>query len=300
MDSPPAPNPCFVWIRDAASRLGAIGAGAPRLEAEYLMATALGIPRIELWLREDPPTEEEIARFDTLLLRRLAREPLQYVLGTVEFADLTLEIGPGVFIPRNETEILVERVETSLGARGESCLSAVRIIDVGAGSGAILLALLSRIPTARGIGIDSSPAALEWAERNAKRLELTDRVEFLENDLLDGLPSGSADAVVSNPPYIALEEADSLAPEVREHEPPEALFGGKDGLDAIERIVPQAADVLVPGGLLALEISITQEDRVRRLLPAPTWTKVCVCPDLSGRPRVVLARLGVSGPASDG
>ena len=289
MESIAGPNPLFVWVHTAVPKLASIGAGNPRLEAEYLMASALGGSRIELWLRDAPPATEEIGRFEALLSRRLAGEPLQYVLGTAEFVGLTFEVGPGVFIPRSETEVLVEQVEAVLGTMLDRSDGPLRIVDVGTGCGAILLALLHRILGATGVGIDSSPDALGWASRNAETLGLAERCRLIQGDLLDCLEPGDGDAVISNPPYIALREADSLAPEIRNHEPPEALFGGHDGLDAIRRLIPQAAAHLGDGGLLAIEIGITQADAVRDLLSGGEWRDVLVRDDLAGRPRVVLA-----------
>jgi len=296
----PGGNPLFVWIHDAARRLEAIGAGNPRLEAEYLMAAALGIPRIRLWLIDRSPTPDELTGFDVLLARRLAREPLQYVLGTAEFAGLELAVGPGVLIPRSETEVLVELVERELAAGCGSLDPAPAIVDVGTGSGAILLALLRRLRGARGVGIDSQPAALAWARRNAERLARTDlerfsdlsrRVRFLEGDLLQPVEGETRfDAIVSNPPYVRLGERRDLAPEVRDHEPPVALFAGEDGLDVFRRLIPQAAEHLRPGGLLALEIGIAQSRAVLDLLGEGSWRGAEVRPDLTGRPRVVLAR----------
>lgn len=284
MESSPAPNPLFVWIRGAVPKLESIGAGNPRLEAEYMMSAALGIDRIKLWLYDTPPEPEQLARFEELLTRRLAREPLQYVLGTAEFAGLTLDVGPGVFIPRSETEVLVEHV---VGALRDH--DAPRIVDVGTGSGAILLALLDRIPAATGTGIDILPAALECAHRNAEKLGLSGRAMFLHGDLLKGIEPGSVDAVICNPPYIALSEADDLAPEIRDNEPVEALFAGTDGLDSIRELIPQAAELLPAGGLLALEIGITQGPAVRDLLGDGKWDRIELHDDLAGRPRVVLA-----------
>ena len=296
---PSSANPLFARIRDAAQRIESIGAGNPRLEAEYLMAAALGVPRIRLWLIDRPPAACELEAFEQLVARRLTREPLQYVLGTVEFAGLDLAVGPGVLIPRSETEVLVERVEAALRARGGERGAAPMIVDVGTGSGAILLALLRRFARARGIGIDARPEALAWARRNAERLakseaaglpDLPGRIEFLLGDLLDALrPERVIDVVVTNPPYVRLDERDALAPEIRDHEPPEALFAGEDGLDLIRRIIPQASARLRAGGLLAIEIGITQADAVRGLLAGGEWGAVEVCPDLAGRPRVVLA-----------
>lgn len=293
-------NPLFLWIRDAARRIEEIGAGNPRLEAEHLMASALGIPRIRLWLIDHDPGPEELTRFEALLARRLRREPLQYVLGTAEFAGLELLVGPGVLIPRSETEVLVERVEVALRVSGGGCETAPLIVDVGTGTGAILLALLARIEKARGIGIDCEEKALEWARRNAARLAETDpeelpdlknRVSFLRGDLLAPVaPRMEIDAIVSNPPYVRVDERDRLAPEIRDHEPPEALFAGEDGLDVVRRLIPQAAARLRPGGVLAFEIGITQVDAVSGLLGGGGWTDLEIRPDLTGRPRVVLAR----------
>jgi release factor glutamine methyltransferase len=263
--------------------LEAIGAGNPRLEAEYLMAHALGVPRIRLWLIETTPPAAAIARFEALLERRRAREPLQYVLGSAEFAGLDLEVGPGVFIPRSETEVLVEVVAKRLETDA-------RIVDVGTGSGAILLSLLSRLQEARGLGIDRSEDALAYARRNAARCGLTARAEWLCGDLLAPLPRDAGfDAVVSNPPYIRLDEASALAPEIGDHEPHAALFAGEDGLDVVRRLIPEAATRLRSGGLLAMEIGITQGATVSDLLDPGVWRDAEVLPDLTGRPRVVAA-----------
>jgi release factor glutamine methyltransferase len=289
------PNPLFVWVRTAIPKLASIKAGNPRLEAEYLMAAALGKPRISLWLLDTPPAPQEIGRFESLLARRLAGEPLQYVLGTAEFAGLTLEVGPGVFIPRSETEVLVGHVETALRVRSGPGGGPLRIVDVGTGCGAILLALLHRIPGTAGVGLDRSVDALRWASRNAERLSLAGRCEFVQGDLLDCIGPDNCEAIVSNPPYIALREVDSLATEIRDHEPGAALFAGQDGLDVIRRLIPQAAARLVAGGLLALEIGITQAGAVRDLLADRDWREIEIRDDLAGRPRVVMARRGGSG-----
>jgi release factor glutamine methyltransferase len=296
---PSGANPLFARIRDAARRIESIGAGNPRLEAEYLMAAALGVTRIRLWLIDRSPSAHELEVFEQLVARRLAHEPLQYVLGNVEFAGLDLVVGPGVLIPRSETEVLVERVESAFRVRHGDGLDAPMIVDVGTGSGAILLALLLRFPRATGIGIDIRPEALAWARRNAERLAegesarmpgLAGRVEFLLGDLLEPLaPERVIDAVVSNPPYVRLDERDALAPEIRDHEPPEALFAGADGLDLIRRLIPQASARLRSGGLLAIEIGITQADALRDLLSGEEWVAVEICPDLTGRPRVARA-----------
>jgi release factor glutamine methyltransferase len=277
----------FLLIRDGARRLEGIGAGNPRLEAEYLMAAATGVPRIRLWLVDSEPDPDAIARFQTLLARRLEREPLQYVLGTADFAGLTLEVGPGVFIPRSETEMLVERVADRL--RGGA--GAKHLIDVGTGCGAILLGLLARFPEARGVGIDRASSAIAYSRRNAERTGLADRAALVRGDLLSAVrPARVWDGIVSNPPYVLAGEGADLSPEIRFHEPPEALFGGEDGLDVIRSLIPEAAGRLRPGGWLAIEIGITQGSAVLDLVRPDAWDETTVEPDLTGRPRIFLAR----------
>jgi release factor glutamine methyltransferase len=305
-------------LRDAAVRLAAIGAGNPRLEAEYLLAHALGIER-PILLGRDPRTAvgpQAESGFADLLARRLGREPLQYVLGTVPFAGLDLVIGPGALIPRGETEVLVEQVAAALRTgdlvdspvssisgrekgRGASpdCPGSARegnraplLVDVGTGSGAIVLALLHQLPGWRGIGIDSSPAALPWARRN--RAKLGDRAcHLLRGDLLTSVRTGAVDAVVSNPPYVRSAEVPDLAPEIREHEPSEALDGGTDGLDPFRRLVPEAERVLRSGGLFAVELAPDQPDPAAEFLAAGGGFRAArIFLDLAGRKRGLLAR----------
>jgi release factor glutamine methyltransferase len=275
---------------DAARRLRGIGAGNPRLEAEYLLAHALRADRLELLRRrpDEPIDAPAASAFERLLERRLLREPLQYVLGTAIFCDLELEVGAGVLIPRSETEILVEEVVHALTPASATPLC---LVDVGTGSGAILLALLQRMSAARGIGIDLSAAALTWARRNARRAALELRVEWREGDLLDGVPPGSASAVTANLPYIRSAELPDLAPEIREFEPVLALDGGADGLDLVRRLLPQAVSVLAVGGVLALELAPDQPAQVAGWLAAdPRYAEVRTFRDLAGRERGVLAR----------
>jgi release factor glutamine methyltransferase len=297
-------------LRDAAARLAAIDAGNPRLEAEYLLAHALGIER-SILLRRDPSQAvgpEGETGFAALLARRLAREPLQYVLGTVPFAGLDLVIGPGALIPRGETEVLVEQAAAALrsggspgsgGPHGAALASLASsgdgtrvplVIDVGTGSGAIVLSLLQRLPGWRGLGIDSSPAALAWARRNRERVG-EQRCDLLRGDLLASVRAGAADVVVSNPPYIRSAEIPGLAPEILEHEPREALDGGEDGLDPFRRLVGETARVLRPGGLLALELAPDEPDQAAELLAASgAFHPARIFLDLAGRKRGVLAR----------
>jgi release factor glutamine methyltransferase len=290
-------------LRDAAAHLSDIDAGNPRLEAEYLLALALGIERPVLLARDPGVPVEPYAqtRFGVLLARRLAREPLQYVLGTVPFAGLDLVIGPGALIPRGETEVLVEQVASALrfasSAGSPASPSASReqsraplLIDVGTGSGAIVLALLHLLPGWRGIGVDRSRAALSWAQRN-RAIVGERRCDLFRGDLLTSIRPTVADAVVSNPPYVRSAEIPGLAPEILEHEPHEALDGGVDGLEPFRRLVVEATRVLRPGGLLAVELAPDEPEQAAELLAAsgafhPAWTFL----DLAGRKRGLLAR----------
>jgi len=304
-------RPLSTFLRQAADRLRGIGAGNPRLEAEYLAAHALGVERIDLFRRhdEEPLPSEAAERLEQLLRRRLAREPLQYVLGNVPFCDLLLEVGPGTLIPRSETEILVERVveaaremtavaTTMAEGRASAMVAASAsrsrpplLIDIGTGSGAILLACLHRLPGWRGFGTDPSAAAMAWARRNRDALKFDDRAALLRGDLCQALRPGSADFVVSNPPYIRREELADLAPEIREHEPREALDGGEDGLEVVRRLIPGAAAALRPGGWLALELAPDQPETVRALLAdRGDFDSLRIFQDLAARPRGVLAR----------
>jgi release factor glutamine methyltransferase len=227
----------------------------------------------------------ELSVYDEFLERRGRGEPLQYITGHQEFWGLDLLVTPAVLIPRPETE---HAVEAALEVLRE--LPSPRIVDVGTGSGCIALALASELPSANIVAVDISSAALDVARQNADRLRLSDRVQFAESDLLGRYLSsgGTFDMVVSNPPYVGESEADKLQVEVREHEPHCALFGGTQGLDIYQRLVPEGRQVLKPGGWLVMEIGYTQEAPVRALLSG--WNDVRSVPDLQGIPRVLVAR----------
>jgi len=285
-------------LRHASGLLGGIGAGNPRLEAEYLLSHAFGLERIEL-LRRGPREiipEGVRARFDELLSRRLAREPLQYILGTVPFGELELLVGPGVLIPRSETEVLVERVARAaaampVGREAEEAPALRRLVDVGTGSGAILLALLDRLPGWTGTGIERSAGALAWARRNQRRTRSGGRATLVRGSLLDPVRSGTATIVVSNLPYIRTVDIPDLAVEIREHEPREALDGGEDGLRLVRPFLEDAIRVLRPGGLLALELAPDQPEVVRKWARASgAFADVVIYQDLADRPRGILAR----------
>ena len=275
-------------IREGTERLQARARGDARLDAETLMMHVLG--RNKAYLYAHPEVElacGELNRYQEALQRRAAGEPLQYITGHQEFWGLDLLVTPAVLVPRRETE---HAVEAALELLRE--IKSPRVIDVGTGSGCIALALASELPGASLNAVDISNDALEVARKNAKRLNLLNRVAFSQSDLLGSYLNGALafDMVVSNPPYVGDSEADKLQVEVREHEPHQALFGGGvEGLDIYRRLIPQAARVLKPGGWLVMEIGYTQEQAIRDLLK--DWKDVRCVPDLRGIPRVVIAKV---------
>jgi release factor glutamine methyltransferase len=270
-------------------------AAIARRDAEVLLAHTLECDRA--WLLAHPEAQLAAAHVEalrSLVARRAAHEPLQYLTGVQEFYGLTLHVTPDTLIPRPETELLVEAVlGWAAKERQRSGSQRLRILDIGTGTGAIALALAANLPRAEITGSDISAAALDVARGNAERLGLS--AQFIEADLLRGVAAGERtghglyDAIVSNPPYIPNTDAPALQPEVRDHEPPVALFGGRDGLDVYRRLVPQALDALRPGGLLALEIGFGQRDALAALLAEAGWAEVRFLDDLQSIPRVVTA-----------
>ena len=259
----------------------------PRRDAELLLAHTAGRSRSWLLAYPDAPLDPTIvAAFHTLVRRRDTGEPLQHLTGVQEFFGLPLAVTRDVLIPRPETEHLVEAV---LDWARTQPTQRLRIADVGTGSGAIALALATHLAEAEIFALDLSPAALEIARANAQRLELTDRVRFLESDLLAALAARyqPLDAVVSNPPYVADADAATLQPEVRDHEPELALFAGPDGLAIYRRLIPEAHAALRPGGLLAMEFGFGQRDSLAVLLAG--WKDLRFLNDYAGIPRVALA-----------
>ncbi len=271
-----------------------------RLDGEHLLAHALGLERLGLYLQYDRPlTPEELDSFRPLLKRRARREPLQYILGSQPFRELDLAVDRRVLVPRPETETLVEEV---LGwarqrvARDESQRD-LEALDVGTGTGAIALSLALEGPFHRVVATDISGGALEVATANAAAAGLADKVEFRGGRDFDPLGDGERfDVVVSNPPYVAETERPDLAPEVSEWEPEGALFAGPDGLDVIRRLVADAPRWIRDGGLLALEIGAGQARAVQGLLEGMGgWVDIEVKADLAGRDRIVMATRGEPG-----
>jgi release factor glutamine methyltransferase len=273
-------------IRWTADYLGARHVHNARLNAELLLAGVLGLKRLDLYLQFDRPLRpEELAEYKERLRRRARREPLQYIDGTAAFRDLVLRVDPRVLIPRPETEVLVQAVLD--WARGRDNLSAV---DVGTGSGAIALALATEGPFSRVVATDAQAEALAAARENHAHAAPDAPVEFRHGDLLAPVRGETFDVVVSNPPYVGDEEEAGLDPEVRDWEPRTALFAGTGGMDVIHRLVPQAAEVLKPGGLLAMEIGAAQGAAVVRVIETTNaFGAPRVRPDLAGRDRFVLA-----------
>ena len=291
---------------EAVDRLRALGSDAPERDARDLLRRALGLgPRTFLLLDFSAVLDPAASiRLDELLARRETHEPLQYLLGTVPFCDLEFDVGPGVLIPRPETEVLVERLTYWVGrsrmGNDAAAGSSSWLVDVGTGTGAILLTLLARLPGWKGLGIDRSPEALVFARGNLERAvrhgfpDLGERAHFLLGDLLDPLadpvPDGTLGLIVSNPPYIPTGELAALAPEVRDHEPRVALDGGEDGLVLVRRIADRAAQLLPPGGLLAFELAPDQPETVADLLDRLGFRILESYRDLAGRTRGVIAR----------
>jgi release factor glutamine methyltransferase len=254
----------------------------PRRDAELLLGHVLRRDQTAILTHpERILSTAESDQFDRLVERRLASEPMQYLSGEQEFFGLRFEVSPAVLIPRPETEHLVEAVLERFERE-----EAVRIVDVGTGSGAIAVALAHALPHARVTAVDLFPAALEVALRNAERHGVVDRLTLLPSDLLASVDTADFDAVVANPPYIASGEV--LEPQVANYEPHSALYAGPTGLEIYERLIPQAARVLKPGGWLMLEIGYGQSAAVRNLMAG--WAGVTLVNDLQGIPRVVLGQ----------
>ena len=272
-------------LGEATRRLHDAGIEGPRRDAALLLAGATGQQRT--WLTAHPEAQlrpEELAAFDGMVRRRSAREPVSRILGRREFWSLEIAITAETLDPRPETETLVETVASRLAGRPRP----LRILDLGTGSGCILLALLTELPQAEGLGVDISEGALEAARANAKALGLQRRAAFEAGDW-GRQTAGVWQAIVSNPPYIVNAEIPDLAPEVADYDPPRALSGGADGLDAYRALLPEAARLLAPDGLLALELGRGQLDAVARLAQGTGFDVQDCVKDLSGQPRCLIA-----------
>lgn len=266
----------------SASRQLASLSDTPRLDSELLMAHALGLSREELLLGslDDPQPPS----FPGLLARRARREPVAYITGSRDFWTIDLAVAPGVLIPRPDSETLIEAAVEFFGPAEGIAPSPERILDLGTGSGALLLAALAQWPEAHGLGIDASPVALEIARANAERLGLAARALFVQGDWAADVSEGF-DLILCNPPYI--EASAVLPPDVMDFEPPQALFAGHDGLDAYRIIVPQLFGILNPNGMVAVEIGATQAAAVSELFTANGLVPH-IRRDLGGRDRAIV------------
>ena len=273
----------LVWSREWLQKRGVDN---PRLDAELLLAKALGCDRVRLYIDgEKPLAPEELARFKPLLQRRGQREPVAYILGTREFYGRPFAVGPGVFIPRPETELLVQ---LALEAIPEDA----RVLDLCAGSGAVGVSIAAERTSARVDLVEVSPAAAAFARTNAER-HAQGRAQVFEGDLFAALPAEARyHAVVSNPPYVAPGDKSRLEKEL-DHEPGLALFCGDDGLAVIRRIVAEAPKWVLPGGLFAVEIDARQAGPVQELFTSSGFAQVKVQNDLAGLARHVFGRLPV-------
>ena len=257
-----------------------------RLDSELLLMHVL--ERNRAWLMAhggDDVSEDTCARLQELFERRYRGEPIQYVTGECEFYGLPFKVTEDVLIPRPETEHLVESALALLPLS-----RALRVIDVGTGSGAIAIAIAHERPLIRVAAIDSSPAALAVARANAARHGLAGRIEFIEADLLSAVGTSSCEMIVSNPPYVATSERASLSVEVREHEPAAALFSGATGYEVYEQLLPQAMRTLKPQGWLLLEIGYGQQAKLRDMLAEHGYTAIRFVEDLQGIPRVAIGQ----------
>jgi len=273
-----------LWT-DVRQRLEAAGVDTPVLDARLLVETGAGVSRLDIVT--DPRrslTESQVAAVDALARRRERREPVGHIIGRKHFWTLDLAIGPAVLIPRPETELVVETVLEAIAPDPPA-----RVLDLGVGSGAILLAVLSERPNATGVGVDLSAEALAVARANAEALGMINRTQLVQGDWeID--PQERFDAVVSNPPYIPTSDIDALAPEVARFEPRLALDGGPDGLDAYRAIIPRLMALLRPGGVFAFEVGQGQAGAVFALAQSAGLSAEPPRRDLAGVPRVVWGR----------
>ncbi|MBX9860971.1 MAG: peptide chain release factor N(5)-glutamine methyltransferase [Sphingomonas sp.] len=267
-----------VALVEAAARIKRISE-SPRLDAELLMAHALGVPRNRMLLVHlDDPVPDSFA---ALVARRLQHEPVAHLTGLRGFWTIDLEVGPGAFIPRADTETLIEAAVAHFGDRAPAT-----ILDLGTGPGTLLLAALDQWPAARGVGVEQSDVARGYALRNAARLGLSDRAEIVAGVWAQGIDA-RFDLVLTNPPYVAT--SDPLPREVLDHDPAEALFGGPEGLDAYRVIIPDLPRLLSPGGIAVIEIGASQTDAVTALVRA-AGMQADFRRDLGNRPRAVIAK----------
>lgn len=277
----------------AKDRLKDAGIDQPSIDARLMLEVAAGVTRTEIVT--DPYREltaEQMETLDAFLARRARREPVSHIIGRKGFWKILLQVNKNVLTPRPETEVIVDEV---LKAFPENM--PFSMLDLGVGSGTILLAVLAERPAAKGLGVDASSEALAVARDNAANLDLNNRAALMHGDWTAGLADASFDLVVSNPPYIPSKVIETLEPEVRDHEPRLALDGGEDGLEAYRVLAPEILRVLKPGGMFAVEIGYDQSKDVEALFKAAGAQQVRTVKDLSTHDRVVT---GVKNPLETG
>lgn len=272
-------------LKNSTEMLEAKGIQTPRLDAEILLANALGTPRENLLTRWDETvTLGNLKKFEALLGRRTKREPVARITGVQEFWSLPFKINQATLVPRPDSETLVEAVLKKIPEKGDP-----KILDLGTGSGCLLLSILSMRNKTSGLGVDANQPALECARENAKNLGLQDRAAFKKFDwMVDDPIDQKFDLIISNPPYIESDEISELAPEVSKFDPRAALDGGVDGLDCYRKIIPLSQTLFADGGgWLFLEIGETQQTQVETLMKKAGFTKIEIHHDLVGKPRVL-------------
>ncbi len=273
----------------AKGRLETAGLTGPVIDARLMVEAAADATRADIVTTPHRPlTEDQEATLADYLSRRERREPISHILGRKGFWKIMLSVTPDVLTPRPDTEVIVDYVLKQFPEQ-----MPFNILDLGVGSGAILLSILAERPAAKGLGVDVSEEALAVARENAANLGLASQAALLRGDWTQGLAEASFDVVVSNPPYIATEVIETLEPEVKDHEPRLALDGGADGLDAYRILAPEILRVLKPGGAFAVEIGYDQKDAAEALFKAAGAFNVQTLKDLSTHDRVVV---GVKNP----
>jgi len=275
-------------LRESARYLGEKGVDGARRSAEVLLGKVLGLGRIELYLQQDRPlTEGELAEFRELIKRRVHREPLQYILGRVDFCDLEIEIIPGLLVPRPETEELATLAEQELG---ESSQSALRILDIGTGTGCLAVFLAARLANSRVDAVDVDPVAIACARSNAERHHVEDRVRIIETDALSERFLEAIyppyDALISNPPYVTAGEYCDLMPEVREYEARHTLVAEREGMAFYHRIAELLPALLKSGGRFFVETGRGQDRAVAKIFDNVS-RDVATYTDVAGIPRVI-------------
>jgi release factor glutamine methyltransferase len=274
-------------LATAAKQLRAAGIDSPRREARLLLAHVMKISQEDILAgRLPPPTQQDALAFEAAVNRRQNREPLAYIVGRREFWSLDFAVGPGVLVPRPESELLIEQALKHFPDRN----APLCVLDLGTGSGCLLLSFLSERPNAQGLGVDVSGEALAIAERNAAALSLSDRARFERSDWFENV-FGTFDVILINPPYVPETALDGLQPEVRTYEPVSALDGGADGLDAYRDIAASLKKRMAPGGYALFEVGQGQAPAVAALLSGQGLNVEGTVCDLAGIPRCVIAVL---------